>query len=123
MEFGGDIGADYVLDADFSGFDLAGFEKLGHRTALLLGYCFVFLLDHAETGNGKLELNFELRLEGRVSEDFGGKDGRHTIRDDEGAMIDGLCSVVRWKARNVSKIEGCAAFDLAGTRLDSGVDV
>ena len=77
MELGGDVGADYVLDTDLRGFDLAGFEELGHGAALLFGYCFIFLLDHAEACYGELELHFELRLEGRVSEEFGGSMGAY----------------------------------------------
>lgn len=46
MEFGSDVGADDVLDADFSGFNFSGFEELGHGTALLFGDSFVLLLDH-----------------------------------------------------------------------------
>jgi len=68
VQLGGDVGADDVLDADFGGFDFSGFEEAGHGAPLLLGYCFVFLLDHAEACDGELELYFELCLRGRGGE-------------------------------------------------------
>jgi hypothetical protein len=64
VQLGGDVGSDYVLDTDARGFDLAGFEELRHCSALLFGYCFIFLLDHPQTRNGQLELHLELCLAG-----------------------------------------------------------
>ena len=64
MQLGGDVGSDYVLDANSCGLDFAGFEQLGHCPTLLFGYCFVFLLDHSQARDGELELNFELCLVG-----------------------------------------------------------
>jgi hypothetical protein len=46
VQFGGDVGADYVFDTNSCGFDFASFEELSHGAALLFGDCFVFLLDH-----------------------------------------------------------------------------
>lgn len=62
MEFGRDVGADDVLNADFCGFDFARLEKPSHGASLLFGYCFIFLLDHAEARDGELELDLELCL-------------------------------------------------------------
>ena len=65
-------------------------EQLGHSPPLLLGDCGVFLLDHAEAGDGELELDFYfglLRVSVVVLEAWRGHWGVGTTTEDEGAIV------------------------------------
>lgn len=47
-------------------------KENGHFSSLLLRDCGVFLLDHAEAGDGEAELDFELVLGRSVVVELGG---------------------------------------------------
>ena len=68
-------------------------EKLGHGPSLLLGDCGVFLLDHAEAGNGELELDFDfglLRMSVVVLQVLRDSEEVGTTTEDEGAILEEL---------------------------------
>lgn len=54
--------ADDVLDADLGGLFLALLEELGHLAPVDLGEGGFALLDHAQSGDGEFEGDFEFRL-------------------------------------------------------------
>lgn len=57
-----------IFDSNLCRLYLMSFEELCHCAALLLGDSLIFLLDHPQTRNGKLELDLEFGLMHEISD-------------------------------------------------------